>query len=68
MTECTNSRISSVIDEYINGRHAARNRDILKDRLINGIPFEPLAEKYGLSTRQCKRIVYTCMERISKYF
>lgn len=68
MTEYNNSYISAVIDEHINGRNAERNRKILKRRLIDGVYFEPLAEEYGISTRQCKRIVYTCMERLSKYF
>lgn len=67
MIDCPNSVICSVIDERINGRHAARNRAILKERLIDGTPFEPLAEEFGISTRQCKRIVYTCMEHLSKY-
>ena len=67
MTDCPNSVICSAIDEYINGRNAARNRAILKERLIDGTPFEPLAEEFGISTRQCKRIVYTCMERLSKH-
>lgn len=67
MIEYTNSQISRVVDEHINGRNAARNRAILKKRLIDGTPFEPLAEEFGISTRQCKRIVYTCMERILKY-
>ena len=68
MMDCPNSVICSVIDERINGRNAVRNRAILKRRLIDGVPFEPLAEEFEISTRQCKRIVYTCMERISKYF
>jgi len=67
MKDLSNSELSAVIDERINGRNAARNRAILKRRLIDGIYFEPLAEEFEISTRQCKRIVYTCMERILKY-
>jgi hypothetical protein len=63
----SNSHIISLIDEHINGRHAERNRSILKRRLIDGIPFEPLAEEFDISTRQCKRIVYVCMDKLSKY-
>lgn len=67
MIDYPNSRLSNVIDEHINGRSAERNRAILKRRLIDGVCFEPLAEEFGISTRQCKRIVYTCMEHILKY-
>ena len=55
MIEYTNSQIKVVIDEYI---HSARNRDILKRRLIDGICFEPLAEEFDLSVRQIQSIVY----------
>lgn len=65
--DCPNSVLSAVIDEHINGRNASRNRAILKRRLIDGVCFEPLAEEFNVSVRQCKRIVYTCMERILKY-
>ena len=64
MKEYTNSQISFVIDEYI---HRERDRKILKRRLIDGVCFEPLAEEFGISTRQCKRIVYIGMERIIKH-
>lgn len=67
MTDYPNSILSKVIDEHINGRNAERNRAILKRRLIDGVCFEPLAEEFGVSTRQCKRIVYVCTERILKY-
>lgn len=55
MIEYSNSEIEKVIDEYV---HNARNRAILKRRLIDGICFEPLAEEFELSVRQVKNIVY----------
>jgi len=55
MIEYSNSEIEKVIDEYV---HSARNRAILKRRLIDGICFEPLAEEFELSVRQVKNIVY----------
>ena len=67
MIDCANSDLAHIIDERINGRHAERNRALLKRRLIDGICFEPLAEEFDISTRQCKRIVYTCMNQILKY-
>lgn len=67
MIDRTNSELTNIIDEHINGRNAQRNRAIMKRRLIDGICFEPLAEEFDISTRQCKRIVYSCTERILKY-
>lgn len=52
------SEIESLIDEWIIGRNAHRDREIIKRRLIDGICFEPLAEEFELSVRQVKNIVY----------
>ena len=50
----TNSDMSKLIDEYI---HSARDREILKDRFIDGLTFAELEDKHKLSERQIKRIV-----------
>ncbi len=42
----TSKDIEQAIDLYIIGRHAERNRKILRRRLIDGICFEPLAEEF----------------------
>lgn len=60
----SNFQVCYQIDKWINSE---RNRAIVKDRLINGITFERLAEKYDLSVRQVKTIVYRGMERIIKH-
>ena len=52
------SEIESLIDEWIIGRNAQRDREIIKRRLIDGICFELLAEEFELSVRQVKNIVY----------
>ena len=54
MKEYTNSQIAALIDEYI---HSQRDREILKDRFINGLTFSELSAKHYLSERQIKRIV-----------
>lgn len=54
MKDYTNSQIATLIDEYI---HSQRDREILKDRFINGLTFSELSGKYYLSERQIKRIV-----------
>lgn len=53
--EYTNSQIKLLIDEWV---HSERDRKILYRRLVDGIPFEPLAEEFDLSTRYVKTIVY----------
>lgn len=61
MKTYSNSQIERLINEYV---HNARNRDILKRRLIDGVCFEPLAEEFDLSVRQVKNIVYKEADKI----
>ena len=49
-----NSELSAYIDEWCANK---RNREILKERLIDGVKVSELAEKYELSERQIKTIV-----------
>lgn len=41
-------------------------REILKSRLIDGMPYNKLSEKYGKSVRQLKTIVSTCCSKLEK--
>ena len=59
--DLSNSEIDYLIDQWIRNE---RDRVILKDRLINGMTFERLAEKYGMSVRQIQNIVYKAMDRL----
>lgn len=52
------SELDKLIDEWILGRNAERDRKILKRRLFDGITYERLAEEFDLSVRQVKNIVY----------
>ena len=60
----SNSEISFLIDQWIRN---ARDRAILKDRLINIMTFELLAEKYDMSDRQIKNIVYKAIDRLERH-
>lgn len=53
-----NDTISTAIDNYVNGRHAVRNRALLKDVMIDGLCYETVAEKYDLSVRRVQDIIY----------
>lgn len=57
----------NLIEQYIIGRNAERNRKIIKRRLLDGICYEPLSEEFGLSVRQTKKIVYAAENKLLKY-
>lgn len=59
--DISNSEIDYLIDQWIRNE---RDRAILKDRLINGMTFERLAEKHDMSVRQIQNIVYKSMDRL----
>lgn len=63
----SNSELAMLIDEWVRGLHAERNREMLKDRLINGMLFETLAEKYSLSVRATQNIIYRASEQLFKH-
>lgn len=44
-----------------------KNREILKDRLIDGMTFPDLANKYGISVRQLKNIVSDCSKMLETH-
>ena len=52
------SELDKLIDEWILGRNAERDRKILRRRLFDGITYERLAEEFDLSVWQVKNIVY----------
>lgn len=56
-------KLDMMINEWIIGKNAERDREIIRRRLFDGITFEKLAEEFDLSVRQTKNIVYKC-ERI----
>lgn len=64
MIEYTNSQIINLINEYI---HSERDRLILIDRFVNGYTYQSIAEKYDLSIRQTKNIVYKSEIKIFKH-
>ena len=61
------SKLEFLIDEYIVGRNASRNKEILRYRLIDGMTYENIAEKVDMSDRQIKNIVYKYEQKLLKY-
>ena len=62
------SELEYLIDEWIIGRNAERDRKILKRRLLDGICYEPLAEEFNLSVQQIKNIIYKSQNKLFKHF
>ena len=58
------TEVENLIDEWIIGPHAERNRDIMKRRLLDGICYEPLAEEFNLSVSQIKNIIRKCENKL----
>ena len=54
----SNAEIREIIDNYVRGRNAERNRELLKRRIIDGVTLEKLAEEYALSVTQVKEIIH----------
>lgn len=67
MKDYSRSELTEAIDEWIVGRNAHRDREVLKARLIEGYTFETLAERFDMSPRQIKRIVYKCEDIIFRH-
>lgn len=63
MIEYSNIEIMSLIKDRI---HSARDRTILRDRLVHGLTFDQLSEAHHMSVRQIKRIVYKGQDIIFK--
>ena len=57
----------NLIDQYVLGRNAERNRQILKRRLLDGITYERLAEEFDMSTQNVCSIIYKCQDKVFKH-
>ncbi|MBR0060140.1 MAG: hypothetical protein IJP68_01545 [Selenomonadaceae bacterium] len=62
--EYSNSEIERLIAEYI---HSAKLREILVDRLVNGLTFERLAEKHDYSPRYIRTLVHKAEDKLFKH-
>ena len=67
MRDINRTEIVIAIQEWIVGRNAERNREIVARRLLDGITYELLAEEFNLSDGQIKNIVYKCQRKIYKH-
>ena len=64
MRDVSRTELEQVINEWIIGKNAERDRAILKRRLCDGICYEPLAEEFDLSVRQVRNIIYKQQDKV----
>lgn len=62
--EIPNDLLSDTIDKWVKG---ARNREIMKDRLIDAMTYERIAEKQELSVRYVKTLIYKLEDRVFEH-
>ena len=58
------SELQYLIDQWIFNE---RDRLIVADRLFRSATYEQLAEKYDMSDRQIKNIVYKAIDRLERH-
>ena len=61
------SDLQHLIKELTVGAYAYRNREILKDAILDGYEYEIVAEKYGLSCTRIKTIVRLFCNKVIEY-
>lgn len=65
--EIPNSEICCIIDEWVRGQHAERNRAMYKRYLIDGLTFEKLAEEFDLSVRYTQTVIAKVEQAVMKH-
>lgn len=67
MKDLCRTDICILIDEWIVGKNAERDREILKRRLVDGLTYERLAEEFDMSVRQISNIVYKRQDQLFRH-
>lgn len=65
--EISRAEIEELIDSWIVGRYGERNRKIMRLRLIDGLTFEQISERVDMSTRGVVKIIYRCLDVLSRH-
>lgn len=59
MKRYSKSELLHLIDEWVLGLNAQRNKSIITDKLINGLTISQIAEKNELSDTRVKTVIRT---------
>lgn len=60
----TVSDIERLINEYVVGFRAERNREIIRDKLIVGLSIKEVADKHHLSETRVKTVIRTFKRKL----
>lgn len=58
------SQIEHIINEWIFNK---KHREILVDRLLDGMTYQEIAEKYDISIQSTKNIIYKAQDKLFKH-
>lgn len=58
------SELEHLIEEWVVGRNARRNKKIIRDKLIHGMTIPQVAAKYKLSETRTKTVIRTFRRKI----
>lgn len=64
MKKYSKSELEHLINEWVIGRNATRNKKIIKDKLIHGMTILQVANKYKLSETRTKTVIRTFRKHI----
>ena len=65
--DVSRTELNNIIDEYVVGSNAIRDRMIVKDRYIDGYSYYQLAEKHNLSLNSIKSILRKRKKQVFKH-
>lgn len=67
LPDISNSELCTIIDEWVRGKNAERNRAMYKRYLIDGLTYERLAEEFDLSVRYTQTVIYKVEKVVNKH-
>ena len=62
--EYSKSELEHLINEWVVGNNAQRNKRIIRDRLIKGLMIAELADKYNMSETRIKTVIRTFKRKV----
>lgn len=69
LSDCGKSRdeVVHIIEQWVIGPNAERDRRILVRALVDGVPYEPLEEELQVSVSTIKRVISKNAYRVLKH-
>ena len=67
MKEYSRSQWEHLINEWVVGLRADRNRQIIRDKILGGMTYEQVAEKNNMSLTRVKTVIRTFKHKIEAH-